>query len=102
MTRRYHPYRRRGGVPARSLNALFLRRLRQAQRAHAAISPGHKLKVLVFRSPFRDSFELWCATCWKTKGHLLLGDYFARIDGLELYRAGAHLLPRAWRHNSSS
>jgi len=100
MTRRYHPYRRRGGVPARSLNALFLRRLRQAQRAHAAISPGHKLKVLVFRSPFRDSFELWCATCWKTKGHVDASEVVAQV--LELYRAGAHLLPRAWRHNSSS
>lgn len=102
MTRRYHPYRRRGGSPARSLNALLLRRMREAQRNHAAISPGHKFNVFVFRSLFRDSFELWCLTCWKNRGHLPAGDFFSRIDGLELYRAGVHRMPRSWRRKFSS
>lgn len=100
MTSRYHPYRKHGRTTT-TLPALLRRKHRQAARAHALVAPGHRLKVTMLRSWYRDAFELHCERCyveslrppeWRGTTRPL-----ALLTGLDLCHAGPPRIPRAWR-----
>jgi len=109
VTSRYHPYRKRSRATT-TLPALLRRKHRQAARAHALIAPGHRLKVTMLRSWYRDAFELCCERCyveslrppeWRGKDLIIpLGTTrtLAIVNGIDLYLASPPIrIPRAWR-----